>query len=106
VSSARPRESLLVGAWRITGGIVIWAAHFTAIYGFTALACARERPSAVPWIIGIATLAGIALVLADIAWQWRDRHAFDAWLGIGLAGFALLAIVWEAVPALMVSSCA
>jgi hypothetical protein len=36
---------------------------------------------------------------------WRHRRTFEAWLMAALAAMALLAILWEALPVLMVPPC-
>lgn len=89
----------------MSSAIIVWAVHFTAIYGFTGLACARGFASAVPWVIGAATLLAATAVLAIIAHGYRRRAAFEAWMSATLGGFALLAIAWEAIPVLVVPAC-
>ena len=39
-------------ALRMALGVMVWAAHFAVVYGFTALACARGFASAAPWVVG------------------------------------------------------
>jgi hypothetical protein len=85
---------------RMSSGAIVWAAHFMAIYGITALACARGFPAAVPWAIGIATALALAAVIVIIVFNARD------WLTAAVAGLALIAIVWEAIPVLVVPACA
>ena len=88
----------------MSSGIVLWALHFTAIYGFTALACARGFGAAAPWVVGastvIAAVIGVLLILANLSGE------FTRWMTAALATAALLAIVWEGIPALMVPTCA
>jgi hypothetical protein len=84
---------------RMSSGAIVWAAHFMAIYGITALACARGSPATVPWAIGIATALALAAI-AIIVFNFRD------WMSAAVAGLALLAIVWEAIPVLVVPACA
>lgn len=95
------RESL-----RVFAGVIVWALHFTAIYAFTSLACTRGMPDAVAWGIGGATLAAVAACGWILRAALRRTPAFDAWLTAGIAAMALLAIVWEALPVLMVTPCA
>lgn len=89
---------------KIAFPIVIWALHFTAIYGFTALACARDFGAGAPWVIGAATavaaLLAAALILANL------NAEFMRWMTAAVAAAALVAIVWEGIPALMVPACA
>jgi hypothetical protein len=95
----------MAGLW-IASGALVWAAHFTALYGFTALACGRGFAGAVPWVAGGATLAAIG-ALGLIAWRHRGRRdEFNAWLTLALAGLALLAVVYETVPLFIVPICA
>lgn len=86
--------------------IVVWALHFAVIYGTTGLACARGAPGMVPWVIGIATLLAAAACSAIFVMHARRRGAFRHWLSAGIAAMALLAIVWEALPVLLVPACA
>lgn len=89
----------------IASGAIVWALHFTAVYGFTALACARGFPRAVPSVIGAATLAAAALTIAIIAIAYSKRTDFVDGVAAGVAAFALLAIVWEGLPVLVVPAC-
>jgi hypothetical protein len=91
---------------RISAGAMVWALHFAAIYGITALACARGSAGPVPWAIGIATIVAVGLVFFLIWISFKDIGAFANWLSAAVAGLALLAIVWEAVPVLLVPACA
>ncbi len=90
-------------ALRLSAGPLLWLAHLTALYGFNAIACARGFSSAVPWGVGAATVilgAGATLV------AFRHRKDFVDWLTAALGAVALLAILWQALPVLMVSPCA
>lgn len=89
--------------------IALWAAHFTVIYGFTALACARHMAAAVPWVVGAASVA-TALALIAIAVPAGIRAArmsrLPDFLALGLGALALLAVTWEASSLLWVRTCA
>ena len=91
---------------RMSAGIAVWALHFMAIYGVTALACARGWPRepavAVAWV-SLAAVAALAWVLLH---NWRRRAAFEAWFGAATAAFALVGVVWEALAAAVVTACA
>jgi hypothetical protein len=99
---------------RMFGGVIIWAAHFTVIYGFTALACARAFASAawlglsvVQWAVGAATLlAALATVALIVPAVRAARPGFENWLSASVSGLALIAIVWEGMPAVIVPACA
>lgn len=90
---------------RISAGVIVWAIHFAVVYGITALACARGAAALVPWTVGGATLVAGALALVVIARGFIKRREFESWLSAALAGFALIAIVWEAIPVLLVPLC-
>lgn len=89
----------------LSSGVIVWALHFAAIYGFTALACARGSGAlvvpAIAALSGVAVVAALAIVVAGL----RRRHEFEGWLAAALAGFALLAIVYESLPAAIVPVC-
>ena len=83
-----------------------WALHFAAIYGFTAIACARGSAGWVPWAIAAITALAAGAAIAVLAVALRRRDSFEHWLAAAAAGLALVAIVWEALPALVVPACA
>lgn len=97
------RESSLPTPW-IAAGVLVWALHFTMVYGFTALACARGFGAAAPWVIGVATAAGVVATLLIIF--LRRSADFTGWMTAAIAAFALLAIVWEGTAAMLVKPCA
>jgi hypothetical protein len=89
----------------MAAGVAIWALHFTALYGITTLACARGMPGVVPWAIGGATAVAAALALGVVARSFPRRADFIHWMAATVAALALIAIVWEALPALWLSAC-
>ena len=89
----------------IASGIAVWALHFTVLYGVTALACARGNAGAIPWIIGLATVVAGALSAAIAAQGYRGKSAFIDWITAGIAGFALIAILYEAAAGLLSPLC-
>ena len=92
-------------ACSIAAGIVIWALHFAAIYGATALACARGLPQLVAPAVGWATAAAVAALAVVLVRGYRRRQVFERWLGAALAALALVAVAWEAIPVLVVPPC-
>ncbi len=95
-----------VTSLRISAGIIVWALHFATIYGVTALACARGFAGSLPVAIAVATLVAVIGAAAILVSGWRRRSDFAHWLSASIAGFALLAIVFEAMPAWLVPTCA
>jgi hypothetical protein len=101
-------------AWRLFAGPVVWAAHFFAIYAATALVCARMGPAAVvvTALAGGATLVAAALLVWTIVASARDRgasptpwQAFSRRLAMTTAGLALVAVVFETLPLLLLPPC-
>jgi hypothetical protein len=104
----RQRSFVLV---RLAAGPLTWSLHFGAVYGFVAVLCARE-PFAGPWrgatvvtarIVAITIVALVALVPAIR--RAGPQGAFLEWLSRCLAALAALAIVWEALVALLEPTC-
>lgn len=105
-------------------GMLIWAAHFGIIYGFTSLACARGFAETRLFGIGVVSLsiavATLIAVLGALAVIWqalRRRRAeqvggdnslpeFTSVMAVLIAGLSLVAILWEALPVLMMPPCA
>jgi hypothetical protein len=101
-------------ALRLSAGVMIWAVHFTVIYSYTGLACARRFDTwgptwvaLVPWVIGAATLlaAATTLILIVPVVQSRERTEFTRWMSACVAAFALGAILLEALPVFWVPLC-
>jgi hypothetical protein len=90
----------------MSAGAIIWAAHFTALYGYTALACARGLETSVPWVAALATAAA----LVAMAWiglrALPHRREFIGWMTLAIAGLALVGVVYETVPLFIVPLCA
>jgi hypothetical protein len=91
---------------RMSAGIAVWALHFMAVYGVTALACARGWPREPAAAVGWLSLAAVAALVAVLLHNWRRRAAFEAWFGAATAAFALVGVVWEALGAGVVTACA
>jgi hypothetical protein len=93
-----------MSALRLSAGPLLWLAHFSALYGFNAIACARGFAGAVPWVVAGATLV-LALAAGFLVLR-KPKDEFVDWLTSALAALSLLAILWQALPTLMVSPCA
>lgn len=103
----------------MAGSLAVWAAHFTAVYGFVALACARGWTGSSVFGIGltdaavaVATVAALAatVLLAIVGWRrrggLRPDSRFVADVTLLTALLASLGIVWTALPAFLVPMCA
>jgi hypothetical protein len=110
MTDARP---FIGNALRTSGGVMLWALHFLLIYGFTALACERgfhERDwlgaGPIAWVV----LGATAVTAAAMIWLMRrllqaEPRTFVDWLGAALTGLALVGVLYEAVPVLLVKPC-
>ena len=103
----------------MTAGLVIWALHFTGVYLWTALVCARGWQVSIPWSISLMTLAAL-MALAWVLWQciygsWRtaqhadaraaEEYLFAPRIAAFVAAFGMVAVVWEAMPAVWTRGC-
>lgn len=123
---AREFRSEAVSLWRITFGPLIWAVHFVASYGATALICAKGDAAAFDALrLGIGI--GTAVALAGIVWlgwhawkQWdlvhdrvwennrddgEDRHQFLGHAAFLLAVISFIGVCYVAMPILLIGSC-
>ncbi len=116
------QRSPMARLFAMTAGLLAWAAQFTVIYAVTAVICARGYGGEslagfgiVPLTIVIATLLalGATALLLVLALRERRRLADDAdanaqfvnYLTLIIAGFSLVAIVWQGLPGLIVPAC-
>jgi hypothetical protein len=96
----------LNAALRLSAGVIIWALHFAAVYGFTALACARGWNGVVLPFIVTAGLVAASAVIGVIVAGVRRHTGFEGWMSAAIGGLALVAIVYETIPVLIVPPCA
>jgi hypothetical protein len=104
---------------RMSAPLVIWAVHFLVIYGLTAIACAHGFGATrvlgidiVSWGIGAATVVAAGAMLFTIAAAVRHLRpqsngtaAFVHWMSAAAGGLALVGVLWEAMPVLIVPVC-
>lgn len=88
--------------------VVVWAAHFGAIYGFTALLCERQVVALVPTAIIASTiiaLVALAAIAVPAGLRAMRAPALPDVLTAGLGALAALAAVWEASSLIGVRGC-
>ena len=105
-TAPQPREpNFVTTTVRMFSGVLVWAAHFLLIYGFTALACARDFAAAVPWGIAIATVAALMILLVVMRGAIRTAPEFVEWMTISVGAIAIVAMVFESLPMIWVPIC-
>jgi hypothetical protein len=92
-------------AWAILlGGLVVWAAHFFALYSIASILPGRPEAR---WLVLAATVPAI---LADglIVWRAAARtgaadqlHRSIGQISAVGAALSLIAVIWQALPALL-----
>jgi hypothetical protein len=89
----------------MSSGVMVWALHFTAIYGITGLACARGWNALVAPSIAVCTLLAVIAMVPILAVGVSRRAQFEYWLTACIAALALVGIVWEAITIFLVPVC-
>jgi heme/copper-type cytochrome/quinol oxidase subunit 1 len=114
-----PRSAFSVLA--IAAGFALWAVHFTLIYAINAFACERGYEAArllgLPWVpvmVVVATLLvllPLALLLRGAFGSLRRSEGgeaepdFSRWFTAAAAGYAILAVLFQAAPSLVLPAC-
>lgn len=95
-------------------GVIVWALHFLALYGITAVVCATGSDDArwlglgiVPWTVAVSTLVGVGLVawVGVRAWRRHSHERLAPWLTATLCALAAFAMLLEAIPVAIVPVC-
>lgn len=86
------------------GGLIVWAAHFSALYGIYSIAHVALGRADHPTALGAAAAATLAAAAADLlmlhAAVRRGGDAFTALLAGGGAAISLIAVIWQGLTAL------
>ena len=111
-------RSFLAVLFSVLAGTIIWAVHFTIIYGFASTACARGLganlvPLTVAAATGVAALAAAVVMVSSLRRVGSgaadgDRApsgAFIHWITAAVAGMALVAMVLEGLMVALVPAC-
>lgn len=114
--------------WTLFTAPTIWAGHFLVCYVGAAIYCAKRMTVPFDFAtvrIGIGVVTLIALlaiaVSAWLAWRqwgfgtmepphdeptWHDRNRFQGFATLLLSALSFVAVVFTAMPALMIAECA
>jgi heme/copper-type cytochrome/quinol oxidase subunit 2 len=106
----------------MSAGLIVWAAHFTVIYGLNTLACTRAFAGVhvlgfglVPVVVIVLTIAALAACIAILYVSAAGRGTGDGgseearflrYITVTVAALSLIAIAWNGLPALLLSPCA
>jgi hypothetical protein len=89
------------------GGLIVWAAHFFLLYGIASIFPDTQLARVLTLVVTIPAAAADGLLLwAAAARRMKSDRAGDvaAWL-VDLGGLAaaisLVAVIWQAMPAIM-----
>ncbi|MGZ8972715.1 hypothetical protein [Methylomagnum sp.] len=112
-----PARRFTLEILRMLSGPIVWGAHFLFVYVFSALAVARQfhgvswlGAGLVSWAVGLATVLAVAAIVALVFPAWRrvrerpghGTAAFLSWMTVAFGGLALLAVLWVALPVLLI----
>lgn len=90
-------------SWRLLlGGMLIWALHFFALYGIGSIWFSSFAPRVLTILVTLLCLGGEAWLVARLSRRTGDH--LDGWmrhLSLAMAGLASVAILWQAMPALL-----
>jgi hypothetical protein len=108
------RDGLLGRVLYGTLPLIIWAAHFFAVYILVAAQCSPAAMAAGPprrWMLGALSLLAIG-ACAVVLWRARrklrgagDDTALLDWAAAGSAVLAMAAIAWTSIPMLLIDGC-
>ena len=117
MSAARHSARSIKGLGFVLAGPAIWAVDFFVLYASEGFLCAAGplAADAVRLISLTATTIAVATLLVFLGWQaqrgWRRQRAAAIDPGayrdisMGLAVLALLAVIWSALPAILLPVC-
>lgn len=105
-AGSEPSESILRELARLTAPLLVWAAHFTILYGTNTLACLGDGSAAGRIVITVATVVALLLVgLAARRFGGR-RGAIGGRMVKALALLSAFAICGAALAFAFIESCA
>lgn len=85
------------------GGLIVWAVHFFVLYAFASILLTTVTARVLVLLVSAACIAADGLLfahalrkpLSDAAEAWMRRIALLS------AGLSLIAVTWQALPALL-----
>ena len=120
-TGARNIRTRSVGTlWLYLSGPLVWAAHFSLLYGLEAAICSSPGRSSLMsqfWLIALGLTAAALTLLCFLARQLalrRHEHGainktngspFLRDLSIALVALAMIGVLWSTLPALVIAVC-
>jgi hypothetical protein len=93
-----------VHGWRfLLGGLIVWTVHFFALYAIGSIFLTTPLARALTLLATLACLAAAALLIARVR-RSGAATPMDAWMrtvALYGAAIAVVAILWQALPALL-----
>jgi hypothetical protein len=87
----------------LLGGLIVWTVHFFALYGIASIFLTTPLARLLTLAISLACLAANALLFRWVV--GADATQIDPWvrtIALYAAGVSTLAILWQALPALLI----
>ena len=123
----RRETGLGTDLWRVIAPLILWAVHFLSSYAWVAVQCEKVGDASLPvsrWVVGgltVTALAGV-LMLTRHLWAVRarsltdndfdfehntpeERHRFLSHVSLMLCALSAVAILFAALPMVLVQSC-
>jgi hypothetical protein len=118
-----PKE--IESLWTLFTAPIVWALHFVACYGAASVYCAKASGGGFDTLrltLGLVTLLALAVIVlaAWLAWrQWgfgiqdpphdaptdRSRALFQGFATLLLSGLSFIAVLYGALPLLLIEGC-
>ena len=91
----------------LLGGLLVWTAHFFLLYAFASIFPGSSTANHLTLLVTVPALAinGWILWVAASRLSRRAEDTFDRWtseLGAAGAALSLVAVAWQALPAVMI----
>jgi len=91
-------------------GPIIWAAHFLLAYVFEPVLCARAGGEAAHASLVVVATVGAISAIVILACLGRRRaflpdDGFLRFTGVVLSSLAAIAVLWTAMPSLILTAC-
>lgn len=102
-------EGLFPIVMRACGPLLVWAAHFTFCYLYSAARCGHGEGGALEWWVqaGVSAtaLAAVLALFAQDCRSARGRRSLRAFAGLGAGALAIAGVAWSSLALLVAGAC-